>query len=376
MAHLLVEANKRGFALQSFVDKVINYHKVKARSKIENERAQAYRLFVLSLNNSPDYSSMNLLKENYLSKMDVKSKLMLSAAYAISNDLSTAKSILKSIDKIEETPKYFEYFYSDIGHYANYLFFLTKIERESASKFFLIISDFLNKSAWWSTHDSGWLCAGYSSYINALKGFSKKIKAKLTYPDGREEKIEKETDLYTIDLKNYFNKNIKIKNQSDGTIFLNLTSSGIPIEVPKKESYRNLKIMVSFFDENGQKIDVNNIKMGSVIYEKITLQLLNQTNHIAISQILPGGWEPINLRLLKQTLPQWASDWSNPSYIDIRDDRVNIFTDFPRYQDYLNFYIPIKVVTKGKFVIPPTTAQAMYNPDYFAILPQGYVNVE
>lgn len=376
VAHLLVEANKRGFALQSFVDKVINYHKVKARSKIENERAQAYRLFVLSLNNSPDYSSMNLLKENYLNKMDVKSKLMLSAAYAISNDISTAKSILQSIGKIEEVPQNYEYFYSNVGHHGNYLFFLSKIDRDIASKFFSTISDFLNKDFWWSTHDSGWLCAGYSSYLNALKGFSKKIKAKIIYPDGREEKIEKETDLYTIELKNYFNKNIKIKNQSESTIFLNLTSTGIPIEVPKTESYRNMKLTVSYFDENGQKIDVNNIKMGSVIYEKITLQLLNQTNHIAISQILPGGWEPINLRLLKQTLPKWVSDSSNPSYTDIRDDRVNIFIDFPGYENYFNFYIPIKVVTKGKFIIPPTTAQAMYNPDYFVILPQGYINVE
>lgn len=376
VAHLLVEANKRGFAIQSFVDKVINYHKIKAKSKIEGVRAQAYRLFVLSLNNSPDYSSMNLLKENYLNKMDAQSKLMLSASYAISNDFSTAKEILKSLDKLEETLTEAEYFYSYFGHYGSYLFFLSKIDRDYASKFFTKISNSLNKKIWWSTHDSGWFCAGYSSYLNALKGFSKKIKAKIIYPDGKEENINKETDIYTTDLKNYLEKNIRIKNETSGTLFLNLTSAGIPIEVPKTESYRNMKIMVSFLDENGHGIDVNNTKMGNVIYEKITLQLLNQTNHIAISQILPGGWEPINLRFLKQSLPQWASDSYNPSYIDIRDDRVNIFIDFPNYQNYFNFYIPIKVVTKGKFIIPPITSQAMYNPEFFAILPQGYVNVE
>jgi uncharacterized protein YfaS (alpha-2-macroglobulin family) len=203
-----------------------------------------------------------------------------------------------------------------------------------------------------------------------------KLKAKVTFPDGKEERIETTSRFYSIDLKDYHSINIKVKNESQGALFLDISYSGIPLEVPTKEEYRNMKIKTTFLDENGLKVDEKNLKMGSIIYEKIEIELFNSEKHIAISQILPGGWEPINFRLLNLNMPQWAQEPFKPSYVDIRDDRVNIFLDYPEYQRQFTFYIPIKVVIRGKFILPPITGQAMYNPEFFARLPQGYVNVE
>lgn len=375
VAHLLVEANLRGFSLQSFVNKTTDYQKTRARMRIENPKAQAYRLFVLSLNSTPDFSSMNLLKENYLSKLDKQGRLILAASYAQAKDYSTAKEIIKTIDKVEEIYGSTEYFYSRFGYFGNYLYFLSKIDKELASKVFYINSKVFNKNEWWSTHDAGWFCAGISSYLSSIKISTEKIRAKIKFPD-REEEIKRDENIYSVDLKDYISKNIKITNESKGTLFINLNYSGIPIELPTKEEYRNMKIRTTFLDENGTRIDEKRLKMGSVIYEKIDLELFGYEKYIALSQILPGGWEPINLRLLNLLLPEWAQEPFQPSYVDIRDDRVNIFLDNPEYQRKFTFYIPIKVVTKGKFILPPTAGQAMYNPEFFAILPQGYVNVE
>ncbi|MEJ5165785.1 MAG: MG2 domain-containing protein, partial [Thermoanaerobaculia bacterium] len=376
VTHILVEAEKRGFALKNFVEKALNHQKILARKKIEDPKTQAYRLYVLSLSGNPDFPSMNLLKENYLKVMDSQGKLILAASYARAGDFQTAGEILKSIQDLQKISERCEYFYANLGKYGNSLFFLSQIDREYAEKFFQKVSGALKEKGWWSTHDIGWFCAGFSSFLEKSKVISKNINVTIKYPDGKEETIEKETKIISINLNNYLSKNIKIKNNQNSPLFLNLTLSGIPQEVPEKEEYRNLRIQTKFFDENGREIDVKKLKSGDVIYEKIELQLFGSENYIALSQILPGGWEPINLRLLNLSLPPWISDPSIPSYTDIRDDRVNMFLDSPGYQGNFFFYIPIKVVTRGKFTFPPTTAQAMYNPEFYSILPQGYVSIE
>lgn len=376
VTHLLVEASIRGFALKSFLEKTINYQKIMARRKIENPKNQAYRLYVLSLYGSPDFPSMNLLKENYIKNMDIHSKIILAAAYAQAKDYGAAKEIYSAIEGIENISLRGEYLYSSWGTYGNYLYFISQIQKEYAEKYFEKISGFLKEKEWWSTHDIGWFCAGFSSLLGKTKEVRGKIEAFIKYPDGKEEKIEKESKFYSLDLTGYLEKNIKIKNNEKNILFLDVVYSGIPKETPQKPEFRNMVIKTTFLNENGQKIDEKNLKSGDIVYEEIELELLNQEKYIALSQILPGGWEPINLRLLNLELPSWASGGAKASYMDIRDDRINIFLDDPYYQRHFVFYIPVKVVTKGKFLLPPTTGQAMYNPEFYAILPQGLINIE
>lgn len=376
VTHILVEANSRGFALKNLVEKAIDHQRAMARKKIDDPKVQAYRLYVLSLYGKPDFPSMNLMKENYLKQMDIPGKTMLAASYARAGDYETAREIIKNLQDSGKISKNYEYLYTNLGKYGNQLYFLSQIYREYAEKFFQDITATLSQENWWSTHDIGWFCAGFSTFLGKMKADSKNINITLKYPDGKEEKISRDTKIISINLNNYISKSIKIKNNERSPFFLNLTVTGIPLETPSKEEYRNLRLKTGFFDENGREIDIKKLKSGDVIYEKIELQIFGIEKYIAISQILPGGWEPINLRLLNLALPSWISKPSTPSYTDIRDDRVNIFLDAPGYTGNYFFYIPIKVVTKGKFILPPTTAQAMYNPEFYAILPQGYINIE
>ena len=54
-----------------------------------------------------------------------------------------------------------------------------------------------------------------------------------------------------------------------------------------------------------------------------------------------------------------------PDYLDIRDDRYQVFGTLNPGESRRVVYT-LRAVTSGKFVGPPVEAMAMYNPDVWA----------
>ena len=88
-------------------------------------------------------------------------------------------------------------------------------------------------------------------------------------------------------------------------------------------------------------------------------------DEVALVQILPAGWEIENPRLSTEGLPDWAMEYflGLEDYVDIRDDLIMWFFDKAPYYSY-DFMVKINAVTVGKFYLPPTLLEAMYNNDY------------
>ena len=98
----MIEASKKGYVLPiGFKSKWIGYQKQQARNWRNNSNyynnalSQAYRLYTLSLANSPDLASMNRLRET--SGISNESKIRLASAYALIGKQSIAKSILNTL---------------------------------------------------------------------------------------------------------------------------------------------------------------------------------------------------------------------------------------------------------------------------------------
>ena len=99
-----------------------------------------------------------------------------------------------------------------------------------------------------------------------------------------------------------------------------------------------------------------------------TSKNINRVENIALTQILPSGWEIENLRLTNTNTPNWINEKpnkTNVSYTDIRDDRVMWFFDHTREKEY-RFYVKINAVSKGEFDFPGTNLEAMYDNNYRA----------
>ena len=60
---------------------------------------------------------------------------------------------------------------------------------------------------------------------------------------------------------------------------------------------------------------------------------------VALTQLLPAGWEIENTRLVSEAQPDWMKKWrlNAEEYLDIRDDRIDWFFDLPRRGQPLRF---------------------------------------
>jgi uncharacterized protein YfaS (alpha-2-macroglobulin family) len=106
---------------------------------------------------------------------------------------------------------------------------------------------------------------------------------------------------------------------------------------------------------------------GQMVRVRLTLNSPNQQRHVALSDLLPAGLEPINTRFA--TVPQHL-DPNDPEWYDrlwlthreLLDERVDAFMDWmaarPGKFEYL-----ARATTVGKFVLPAATVQKMYDPD-------------
>jgi len=127
-----------------------------------------------------------------------------------------------------------------------------------------------------------------------------------------------------------------------------------------------LELVRVFLDpETGAAID--RAKEGQMVRVRLTLSAPAAQNHVALSDYLPAGLEPINTRFatVPVTLEPDDPEWEGRLWLthrDLGDDRVNAFVDWlparPGSFEYL-----ARATSVGRFVVPSASAQKMYDPD-------------
>lgn len=119
--------------------------------------------------------------------------------------------------------------------------------------------------------------------------------------------------------------------------------------------------------------------LGDLVYVELSLTNTHGSDieNVALVDRIPAGWEIENPRLGRGSLPDWAmtDDLWTPEYMDIRDDRFQVFGKLPRGQTVRVIYA-IRAVTAGRFTIPPVSAEAMYDPRIWARTDGQQVTIE
>jgi hypothetical protein len=88
---------------------------------------------------------------------------------------------------------------------------------------------------------------------------------------------------------------------------------------------------------------------------------------MALVQILPSGWEIENLRLTGEELPEFLQNANEAEYTDIRDDRVMWFFDMESSRQSYRFAVKLNAVSVGRFDLPPSLCEAMYDNSFVAV---------
>jgi alpha-2-macroglobulin len=93
---------------------------------------------------------------------------------------------------------------------------------------------------------------------------------------------------------------------------------------------------------------------------------------MASSQIFPSGWEIHNSRM---DLVSYSSTQVNtPDYQDIRDDRVYSYFQVSK-SEKKTYRIQLNATYAGKFYLPSTETEAMYDNTIYARVPGKWVEV-
>ena len=386
-AHFLLEAQKAGFDVnKSLINGVLGYlnYRLKNRETISyyyNDKQQkkiapkevAYSLYVLALAGKPNVSVMNYYKANP-QLLSLDSKYLLSVAYAIAGDKNKFKELLPSSFSGEvSVAQTGGSFYSDIRDEAIALNALLDVDPANAQIPIMAkhVADKLKQRTWYSTQECSFsfLALGKIARAASKATISGEIKVNGKIVGKVAEGITKLTS------KQLGGTNIEIATKGDGRLYYYWQAEGISASGTYKEEDNYIKVRRKFFDRYGRVITGNSFKQNDLVVVQITLEKAysGSIENIAISDLLPAGFEIENPRTKEIPGMDWIKDASTPTSLDVRDDRINLFVDL--YSSRQTYYYAVRAVSPGLFQMGPVSADAMYNGEYHSYHGAGVIRV-
>jgi alpha-2-macroglobulin len=181
-------------------------------------------------------------------------------------------------------------------------------------------------------------------------------------------------DDVVLKTKDVANKKIEIKTSGSGNLYFFTEQSGLRFDSKFKEEDNYLMVRKSFYDRFGKPLG-NTITQGELVVVKITLynKQASDIDNVVVTDMLPAGFEIENPRLTEDRDMTWIKGQSTPQHFDVRDDRINLYTNIGRGAE--NYYYMVRAVSTGSFIMGPVSADAMYNAEYHSYNGAGVVKV-
>ncbi|MEP1743388.1 MAG: alpha-2-macroglobulin [Kangiellaceae bacterium] len=170
----------------------------------------------------------------------------------------------------------------------------------------------------------------------------------------------------TLDkLKAAFNKSEfpidtqQLQLASDKAFYFLTNQSGFDLVPTDKPIREGLEIDRVFLDQDGNQ--VQEFTQGQELTVKIRVRSLSQRTitNVAIVDLLPGGFE-----VIRSSVERAANRWS-ADHVDVREDRVIFYGPVETRIRELSYRV--KLTAAGEFVVPSTSAEAMYDRSVRAV---------
>ena len=390
--HFLIEAKKAGYEVnQHIIDRSVSYMNYKNSEKhtetvwyMDNgqwvtrkiaDRSQIYSLYVLAMAGKPNRSLMNHYKSN-TDVLSTESKYLLGAAYATLGDMASFKALAPvGFPQTSTRAEFGGNFSSDMRNLALSLNTMIEVDPKNAQipELARLLSTQLKSSRYHNTQELVYTFLAFGKLnrelgtgtVNALVKSNGKIIGRF---DGNED-----LKLYKNDLES---GKLEIEVNGKGPIYMFAEVSGINANGDFEEQDNFIRVRRSFYNRFGQPFIGNRFKQNELVVVRVAISSLNgsRIENVAITDMLPAGFEIENPRL--NDLPQmdWIKDKSSPDYYDFRDDRVNLYTDVKGGMKF--YYFLVRAVSRGTFKLGPIGADAMYNGEYHSYNGGGTIIIE
>jgi uncharacterized protein YfaS (alpha-2-macroglobulin family) len=160
-------------------------------------------------------------------------------------------------------------------------------------------------------------------------------------------------------------------------LYLRIINQGQPVSGDTMAVTNNsnlLAMSVSFVSTSGTPLDPASITQGTDFVAKVVVKNTGQQgtySQMALSNIMPSGWEILNTRLFNA---EGGFKSSAATYMDIRDDRVYHYFNIMQAET-LTYYVQLNAAYLGRFYWPGSYCQAMYNNNISAAVNGRWVEV-
>lgn len=386
--HFLIEAEKKGYVVPASLKlNWLKYQKEKAKSWYENTPAfveqhdeethqflQAYRLYTLALNNTPEIGAMNQLREN--KNLKPLAKWRLAAAYKLIGQFEVANLLVKNIPLDITSYRELSYGYGsairDKAMMVETLSYLKDNKRASVLVNQIIAA--LNKNDWMSTQETAYcllaLCKYYNTdnnnqNVNVVYNINNKGLSTLL--------IQKKMNKIFLSETVFPKQNIiTLKNTNTIKLYGKVIVKGAPLIGDSSVVKKGLSMSIVYKTMDNQPMNPKQIIQGTDFKAIVTILNLSTSRNLkemALTQLFPSGWEIHNTRM-----DDADNNTSSARYQDIRDDRVYSYYDLP-VNSAKTFTIQLNATYLGKFYLPAITSDAMYDNSITASLPGYWVNV-
>ncbi|MBZ4418423.1 alpha-2-macroglobulin [Myxococcus sp. RHSTA-1-4] len=184
---------------------------------------------------------------------------------------------------------------------------------------------------------------------------------------------------------------VRVEGSTEAPLFFQVTQAGYDLELPTQPILQKLEVQRELRGLDGKV--VTEVPLGGEVEVHLKLRSLGDTvSHVAITDLLPGGFEVVMEKPQDEGEGEGAGEGAeegegeeeehyyqepepvaggwvspvgadrssfSPEYVDIREDRVVLYG---RVGSSVTEYIyRIKATNTGRFVMPPAFAEGMYD---------------
>ena len=175
---------------------------------------------------------------------------------------------------------------------------------------------------------------------------------------------------------------LSLSTEHQQDLYQRLELSGYPVQAPSADGHV-LSIERQYFNPQGEPLQLDQLNSGELVLVHLAVRATHAVPDALVVDLLPAGLELENQNLAHSSaslsnaspaLRDWQEAMLNAdiAHQEYRDDRYVAALSIPAEQTRHLLYLA-RVVTPGRYIVPPAQVASMYRPDWQAISSNGEV---
>ena len=332
----------------------------------QSELQQAFRLYTLALAGVPEYGAMNRMKEQ--TGLSIQAKWRLAAAYALTGKMKPAEELVYNVETTVNPYSSMNQIYgSSDRDEAMILETLILMNRErDALQQAKVVSKNLSQEDWFSTQSTAFALMAMGRLAEKLSGTLDFV---WSWNDKQQPAVKSAKAVFEKEIATTPKSGtVSVKNQGKGALSVDLITRTQLLNDTLPAISDNLRMDIRYANLNGTPLSVNDIIQGTDFMAITSISNISGTSdytNLALTHIIPSGWEIYNERIIASETENAAADGSGQSvskysYQDIRDDRVLTYFNLRRGETKV-FTVRLQATYAGNFILPAVQCEAMYD---------------